>query len=168
MAQRTAAIALLALAAHLLAACGGGDTPADLAGSYTIAITNGDNPCQFQNWNAGAKTSGIPLNITQDGANLTATVQGAAAVELTLLLGSADYKGTASGAGFELDNFGTSSFKNGNCAFTIKSTVNGTIAGDVIMGTIDYTPVTNGSPNCGALAACMTEQLFNGTRPPTQ
>jgi hypothetical protein len=167
MAQRSLTIALLALAAQSLAGCGNSDPPAQVAGSYTIAITNGDNPCQFQNWTAGTMTSGISLTLTQNGSDLTATVEGAAGGVVSLLLGSAKYEGHIDGTSFEVDNFGTNSFKSGNCAFTIKSTAKGTISGDVIMGTIDYSPVTNSSPACGGLGACVDQQRFNGTRPPT-
>ena len=34
-------------------------------------------------------------------------------------------------------------------------------------GTIDYTPDTNGSPECAAVEGCMAVQRFNGNRPPT-
>jgi hypothetical protein len=168
MVRRSIALAWLAITACPLAGCShGDDAPANVEGSYTIAITNGANQCQLQNWNEGAKTTGIPLTITQDGKNLMVTVEGAAGAVISVLLGSADYEGHVDGNGFTLDNFGTASFKNGSCAFTIKSTVNASISGDVIMGSIDYTPVTNDSPACGGLEACTSKQLFNGTRPPT-
>jgi hypothetical protein len=151
-----------------IGACGGDDTPAAVEGSYTVAITNGANKCKLQGWTEGSTASNIPFTITQDGSDLMGTVGGAAAVVITALLGSADYDGHVDGDGFVLQNFGTASFTSGKCAFTIKATVNGSISGDVIMGSIEYTPVTNDSPECGALEACSSEQLFNGTRPPTR
>lgn len=167
MLRRSLSIVMLAILGSAWAGCSGGDDPAAIAGSYTIAITNGKNACNLQNWNEGATSSNIPFTITQDGSSLMGTVEGAAAIVIVALLGSADYDGHVDGDGFVLQNFGTRSFTSGNCAFTIKSTVNGSISGDVLMGTIEYTPVTNQSPACMGLAACSSEQLFNGTRPPT-
>jgi hypothetical protein len=166
MIRRPLSIALLAVLGSTLASCHGDDDPAAIAGSYTIAITNGKNACKLQNWNEGDTSSNIPFTITQDGSSLMSTVEGAAAIVIVALLGSADYDGHADGNSFVLKNFGTRSFTSGGCAFTIKSTVNGSIAGDVLMGTIEYTPVTNESPACMNLEACSSEQLFNGTRPP--
>jgi hypothetical protein len=167
MTRRPFLIVLLALLAPGLAGCHDDDDPAAIAGSYTIAITNGKNRCNLDSWDEGATSNGIPFTITQDGSDLMGTVEGAAAVVIVALLGSADYDGHVDGDGFVLQNFGTSSFKSGDCAFTIKATVHGSISGDVIMGTIDYTPVTNQSPACMGLEACVSQQLFNGTRPPT-
>jgi hypothetical protein len=161
------AVAIVGLAAVLLlAACGDDDAPADVEGDYTIAITNGDNPCGFQSWDEDATAMNIPLMITQEGGELTATVEGVAGSVITVLLGSADYEGYVEGEAFVLTNFGTRSFSGGDCAFTIKSTVRGRIDGDVITGAIEYSPVTNESPACEQLDRCVSEQLFNGTRPP--
>jgi hypothetical protein len=66
-----------------------------------------------------------------------------------------------------LENFGTRSFTSGDCAFTIKSTAQLELSGDALAGSIEYTPVTNGSPACGELEQCVSEQLLSGTRPPT-
>ena len=158
---------LLAAALSLASACDDDDPPADVEGAYTVAITNGENACSLQNWDVGAMSSGIPLMIVQDGAELTATVEGVAGGVIRLLIGSADYEGRINGNGFVLENFGTVSFRNGDCAFTIKSEVRGSLSGDVITGVIEYTPVTNESPACEQLEACVSEQAFNGTRPPT-
>jgi hypothetical protein len=168
MTQRPLLFAMLALLSPIGACGGGDDPPAAIEGSYTVAITNGENKCNLQNWDEGATAMNIPFTITQDGTKLMGTVGGAAALVIVALLGSADYDGDVQGDGFVLKNFGTSSFTSGDCQFTIKAVVNGSISGDVIMGTIEYTPVTNDSPACGALEACVSEQLFNGTRPPTK
>jgi hypothetical protein len=168
--RRIKSLGSLLLAVAFVAGCGGDDddgAPADVSGSYTIAITNGDNPCNLQNWMKGEMNSGIPLTLTQDGLTVDAKVEGVAAGVISLLLGSADYQGHISGGALEVDNFGTVSFTSGNCAFTVKSSAKAQISGDVIMGTIDYTPVTNGSPQCAPIESCVSEQRFNGMRPPT-
>lgn len=168
MSSRLAALLLLAAACVCAAACDDDDPPAEIEGSYMVAITNGDNACGLQNWDEGATSMNIPLVITQDGGELMATVEGVAGGVISFLLGAADYEGHIEGSGFVLENFGTRSFQEGDCAFTIKSTARGQIDGDVIMGRIEYTPVTNESPACEGLERCVSEQLFNGTRPPSR
>jgi len=60
-----------------LGGCGSdNEFTADVAGSYTIAITNGASTCKFDNWVEGKETSGIGLTITQDGQKVHATLDG--------------------------------------------------------------------------------------------
>lgn len=141
--------------------------PADVAGSFSIALTNGANGCEFDNWTEGDTAQNIPLTVTQEGENATATVGGAAAVTLNLVLGSNVYQGTVDGDHLRLEIFGTPSANEGNCTFTINSTIDADLSGDVLTGTIDYTKATNGNPDCGQSQGCVTRQNFNGTRPPT-
>jgi hypothetical protein len=49
----------------------------------------------------------------------------------------------------------------------VNAELKGTIVGDVLDGTIDYKSSTNGSPDCGAVQNCTSEQAFNGSRPPS-
>jgi hypothetical protein len=147
---------LLLLSAALIAPACDDDPPADIEGGYIVAITNGENACGLQSWNVGATSRGIPLTIVQDGVELVATVEGVAGVVITALLGSADFEGRIDGHRFLLENFGTVSFRNEGCAFTVKATTRGAISGDVIMGTIEYAPVTNGSPDCQNLESCIS------------
>jgi hypothetical protein len=167
MSMRTETFPRLLLAVLLAMACDDDDPPADVEGEYTIAITNGENPCGFQNWDEGASATGIVLTVTQDGSSLMAVVEGVAGGLIGLLIGSADYEGHVQGNVLVLENFGTRSFTRGDCAFTIKSTAQVQLSGDAIAGTIEYTPVTNGSPACEELESCVSEQLLSGTRPPT-
>ena len=56
-----------------LGGCSGdNEFTANVAGNYTIAITNGASSCNFDNWVEGKETSGIGLVITQDGQSSTA------------------------------------------------------------------------------------------------
>src|SRR5262245_57064299 len=74
-----------------LAACGGGD-PADVAGDYSISLTNGENGCDFANWMEGETATNVPVVITQGSEGeedqATAVVNGAAGTYLDLVLGS--------------------------------------------------------------------------------
>lgn len=148
-----------------LAACG--SDPADVAGDYSIALTNGANGCAFENWEEGSTAQNIALTVTQDGESASATVGGLAGAYVELVLGSRVYQGTVDGDQLHLQIFGTPSATEGNCTWTVNSTVRAELDGDVLTGTIDYTKATNGNPDCAAFEGCVTRQNFNGTRPPT-
>ena len=144
-------------------ACG---SPANVAGSYAVNLTNKDNGCQFANWTVGAMTSNVPITITQAGGEVTANVTGVAGTYLTVVLGSASFTGTIDGSSLSLKLFGTRSATKENCAYTINASLDAASSGDLIEGKINYESATNGSPDCGALQGCVTSQAFNGTRPP--
>src|SRR5689334_11840685 len=88
------------------AACGG---PANVAGDYTIALTNHDNGCNLGNWTVGDTASGIPVTITQASGNATATVGGLAQVALDAGLGGHAFTGPVDGNDVDLELFGTRS-----------------------------------------------------------
>lgn len=144
-------------------ACG---SDADVAGDYTIALTNRDNGCQFANWTEGETASSIPVVITQDGSNVTATVNGGAGIVLDLALGSRVYNGDVDGDDVFLELFGTRAQQSGDCTFTYNSVIDASIAGDVLTGRIEYRAATNDNPGCAAIEGCLSFQDFNGTRPP--
>ena len=141
--------------------------PADVAGSYTIAVTNGENGCNFDNWTVGDTAENIPVTITQDGATASAAVEGPVALLLGLLLGSATYQGEVDGNQLDLTIFGTNSATEGNCVFTYNSVLDAELTGDVLQGEIRYEAATVDNPDCAAIEGCATIQRFNGTRPPT-
>ena len=159
---------LLAILLPLLAltGCGSDDEfTADVAGNYTIALTNDASSCPFDNWEEGKETSGIGLAITQDGQNIQGTVDGVAAIFFTLWLGSADFDGTIKGRSLTLTNFGENPSQQGNCSFTYNAVVKAAQNADTIEGTITYSPQTNGNPDCAAVE-CSASQRFSGSRPP--
>ncbi len=158
----------LAILLPLLWLCGcssDNEFTADVAGNYTIAITNGASTCNFDNWVAGKETSGIGLVITQDGQNIQGTLDGVTGALFTLLFGSADFDGTIKGSQLDLTNYGSRAAQEGNCSYTYNSTVSATQSKDTIEGTITYATKTNGNPDCAAVE-CSATQRFNGTRPP--
>jgi len=145
----------------------GDDAPVALAGQYTIALTNESDSCNNPNFTVGQTTMNIPLVITQDDNRVTADVGRPVAGVLDLVLGGHVYTGEVHGSSFSLTLFGTRSATMGNCTFTINSTIDGSLDGDLIMGDVTHRPADNGNPDCTAVATCATVQRFNGTRPPT-
>jgi hypothetical protein len=156
---------LVALVALAVAACG--DDPANIAGNYTVAVTNGTNGCNLMSWQDGSSTSGIGVTITQDGTDATAIVEGLVGAYLMAGLGSRTFTGNVDGTDLDLDLIGTNPQTTGNCTFTYNALLDGSIDGDVITGTITYTAATNDQTDCAPLEGCESIQAFNGTRPPT-
>ncbi len=150
----------------LLVATGGCGDPADVEGTYTMAVTNRDNGCNFANWTPGTSSAGITVAITQEGEDVAATIQGATGGFLALWLGSNVYTGTIDGDELDLDLFGSRPQTSGNCAFTYNSAIHATADGDTMTGRIDYTAAGNGNPDCASIDGCVSYQDFNGTRPP--
>ena len=157
---------LSALVAALAAGCS--SDPVNVEGSYTVAITNGDNGCEFVGFTEGNTAQDIGLAVTQAGSEAQAEVTGTLASGLLdVVLGSHTFEGRVDGSDLDLQIIGSTPFTQGNCAYTINATVNASLDGDVLIGTIDYTAKTNQNPDCGTKTTCKTTQSFNGTRPPS-
>jgi hypothetical protein len=139
---------------------------ADVAGEYTIAVTNQENGCMFNDWEVGNTMSNIPLTITQNESAITGTIGGPAGVFLGVFLGSSELSGTVDGEDIELTRFGTTSAVEGECSFRLNLAAVAEIDGDFLAGDLLYTYDTNPSPDCGFRSTCVTRQSFNGTRPP--
>lgn len=175
-------LSVLLAAAAALGACGdelhgttggggsggsGGAPPTDIAGDYSITLTNGENGCMLQNWMAGAVTKDVAFTITQDmDAKVVGNLGGAAALYADLVLGSHTFKGEVTGDAFTMTDYGTQQGKMNNCSYTFNAVMEGTINGDAVEGKVHYKPQTNMSPDCGVLNDCTSDQAFNGTRPP--
>ncbi len=155
-------LATLSLSTVLTCGC----APADLAGNYTLNLTNRDNGCDFDNWEVGKSTAAIPMTITQEDASINGTVEGLTGAYLNLILGSNVFRGEVAGQTFTMAITGSRSGSKGNCAYTVNATANGSLSTDVISGTISYSAQTNNNSDCGALSGCVSRQEFNGTRPP--
>jgi hypothetical protein len=150
----------------LASACGGGD-PADVAGTYDVSVTNGDNDCDLANWDVGAQTTDISVEITQNGDTVSAEVTGGAGLVFEAVLGSNVYTGTVDGDHLSLAITGDVAFEMNECDYTFDSEIEADIDGDVITGDIYYRAVTDGDPDCGDLTGCANVQAMNGTRPPS-
>jgi len=157
---------LLSLAPLLvLAACS--DDPANVEGTYSIAVTNGDNGCELDNWTEGESAQNIAVELTQDGESASADVMGVTGGILDLWLGGHVFTGAVDGTDVNLTLTGSRALSEGNCAYTFDAVLDGSISGDVITGELRYEAQTNGGTDCGALTGCSTVQAFNGTRPPS-
>ncbi len=160
-------LVLVPLSIVAIAACSSSEAAQDLTGNFTIAVTNKDNGCAFQNWTSGQSTTTIPLTITQQGSNgITAVVGGAAGAYLTLVIGTATFTGSVTGPTGTLTAAGTRSGSQGTCAYTINANMTITLAGNAINGSISYVPKTNAQSTCGVLNACSSTQDLSGNRPP--
>ena len=163
--MRSLPLLIIALGA---AAAGCSSTPVNVAGQYTVAVTNKDNGCNLMNWTVGQSASGIMVAVTQNGSQADATVQGLVGTYLDGVLGSHDFTGDVDGHHLSLTLFGTRSQNSGNCTWTYNADLEADLAGDLLQGTIDYQPKTNGNPDCTAMQnSCVSTQDFNGTRPPS-
>jgi hypothetical protein len=154
----------------LACGCGGDDDdapPVDVEGMYTVATTNGPNDCALMSWTPGESSMGIPVTITQSGADFTADVGGAARVGLDLSIGAHVFSGRVSGNRLTATLVGTRPYSAGACTSTLNAELEATLTGDVLEGVIHYDPQTNGAADCGVLNSCENDQDFNGTRPPT-
>lgn len=147
-----------------LTACS--SSPADVEGSYTMAITNRENGCNFQNWTSGESATGIGVTFSQEGEDVSATIEGATGTFVELWLGSRVYTGKVDGDRVAVDLFGNRSQNMGNCAFTYNSRIVGDASGDTMTGRVEYRAAGNGNPDCASIDGCLTFQEFNGTRPP--
>ena len=151
----------------LVAAACGGD-PKNFTGMYSLSLTNGENGCGFASYNVGTTTTGVPITITQveGDANLVVQVEGAAALLVFAVTGSARFTGEVDGSNMEATIVGTLPITEGACTYTVTATIDATISGDTLTGTIRYTTPTS-DPDCESdRAQCRTVQNFNGTRPP--
>ncbi len=113
-----------------------GDTPDDVAGSYMVTLTNGENDCTTMNdgWMVGAVTNDVPFLITQHGTSLEAEAMGATALGLALLTANYQFTGEVHGSHFKLTDQGTKPNTYGDCTYTIDVIVEGDLSGDDIAG----------------------------------
>jgi hypothetical protein len=158
------AFLLVCAASALLASCA--STPADVAGSWAVNVTNGANGCMLDNWMVGQMTTGIPLTITQSGATVTAEVGGTTGGAADLFLGSRILSGSVNGDRIDARLVGRAG-SMGGCAYTPVIDLTGRVTGDTMMGNLIWSFDTNANPDCGMYATCESIQAMNGSRPPT-
>ncbi len=157
----------LALTLVLFAGACGGNTPADVAGTYSLSLTVRQNQCGILANSTGQSSSGVQVVVTQTGSQVSAQVQGVAGIALALAMGKDTFAGTVSDTRLDLAIAGTMPGSNGTCAYTRNARLLATVSGDVMVGTVTYTYATNKTADCGTRDTCQDIQDFNGTRPPT-
>ncbi len=158
--MRTIPLVLLAA----VACSSSNSPPADVAGNYTVSVTNGQNGCSIANFTPGAMSTGVTVAVTQSGSQVSANVMGFSGLALTLGVGSSTLVGQLSGSQATLG--ASANHTQGGCTYTTTATANITWNGNTMQGTISYTDSGNGSSDCGVLQACTSEQSFAGSRPP--
>jgi hypothetical protein len=142
------------------------DSPSDVAGTYTLALTVQQTECGILAGQVGDSSSGVGMVVTQSGSDVTGQVQGLAGLALGLAMGSDTFTGKVAGASLDLAIAGTMAGSSGTCAFTRNARMQATLSGDVLTGTVTYTFATNRTADCGTRDTCKDVQRFNGTRPP--
>jgi len=160
--MRTILLGLLAVVA-----CGSSSSgpPANVAGTYTVSVTNGQNGCMVGTFTPGAMTAGVTVQVTQNGSQVSADVMGLAGVYLTAGVGSSTLVGSLSGSTASLT--ATANHTTGMCAYTTTATASIAFNGDTMQGTITYADSGNGSSDCGVVQSCTNQQNFAGSRPPS-
>lgn len=143
-----------------------GVEPADVAGVYSVAVTNGTNGCNFADWQQGAVSKDIPLTVSQNGAHVSCTIDGVVGALVQLWLGSRGMNGELTGNELDLDLVGTNVQTSGACSYTIDLHVDATATGNALQGALVYTVATGGDQACAAFEGCETRQAFSGVRPP--
>jgi hypothetical protein len=161
--KRLSLLAGLALM-FMFGACS--SSPADIAGDYAVAVTNGSNGCNFPSYMVGSQSTGVTVTITQTSSNATAEVTGLSALALDAVLGSNSFTGTVDGESVDLKLEGTVSKTTGNCAYTYDGEISATLDGNSLNGSLTYTGATNNNSDCGTIQGCVTTQDFAGSRPP--
>jgi hypothetical protein len=156
--------------ASCLAGCSGSDSssstpPSDFSGTYSISVTNGDNGCNYANWVQGNSAQNISFDIAQSGSQASGTLKGLANFYFAVL-GIGTLQGTVNGANASLTAVGTTSLRQGNCAYFVRATANIQLTGNALNGTMTYSDQVNGSPDCGPLTTCESHQSVSGSRPP--
>jgi hypothetical protein len=142
------------------------ETPADIAGDYTVALTNHENTCPDvpDTWEGGM-TEGVPFSIEQHGVKLTAETMGPSALAFIVRTGTNAFAGEIHDSHFVLTDHGTKEDMYGDCTYTLDVIVEGDLDGDTITGTVTYEPVISDSPACEDYD-CAAVQGFAGARPP--
>lgn len=137
---------------------------ADVAGNYTAQITNGTDGCSLGLTKGENATASF--TVTQDGGDVTLTIDGLAGLFIAVQTGSAVLTGGVDGDDVNVLHKGTVSRTAMSCDYTINVQLKGTQDGDTMSGRVEYRAATNNDPTCGSHQGCLTVQEFNATRPP--
>lgn len=154
---------LLALVTTVVACSGSSadEPPAQVAGNYTLTITDNQNGCNLENFTTNASQTGTMVAITQSGGSLTATAMHTSGLVLAFAAGD-----TLNGwiQGHDASVSATSGRTQGGCVYTTTATANITFSDTGMQGNIVYTDSGNGSSDCGVMQQCTSTQTFTGSR----
>jgi hypothetical protein len=161
-------LAVVVAVSALVAACSGSDStspPSNVAGTYSVSITNTNNDCQYANWTIGNTAQNIQFDVTQNGASASGNVKGLANIYFAVL-GIGTLTGNVNGDSASLTAVGTTPLTKGACQYHVQATATFTLTGNTINGSMVYTNQTNNDPSCGTLTTCSSTQSVAGSRPP--
>src|SRR4051812_1319496 len=117
----------------VLAGCSS-SSPADVAGDYTVNITDKANGCMLGNWTEGDTTNNIGVSITQTGAHATVTVNGLAGAYVNAVIGGSTWDGSVDGNQIDAILHGTVSKSMGNCSYFITAEIAASLTKDTLDG----------------------------------
>ncbi len=154
---------LLALVAAVVGCSGSNDSgpPADVAGNYTLTVTDGQNGCNVENFTTNSTQSGIAVAITQSGSSVSATATSYSGLMLAFAAGNT-LNGTIDGEQAVLT--ASADRAQGGCAYTTSVTATFRFVDSQVQGSVLYQNAGNGSSDCGALQQCTSTQTFTGSR----
>jgi hypothetical protein len=156
---------LCVAALGLAAACG--SDPANVAGTYAMALTNRANGCAIANWTRGTdRRHGDDGRHPERRVGVRRRPGPGPRSALDALTGGHVFTGTVDGDDVALTITGTRAMSQGACAYTIDADLDATLTGDTLSGSVFYRARTNGAADCGALTGCQSQQDFAGARPP--
>jgi len=161
-------LTLVALATFLVS-CDSENAIPNVSGTYSLNLKVTKLDCAMLPAAVGDESTGVQVVVTQDATDkkkLTAVVQGAAGVLLTLGLGSASFAGTVSGNTFDVLLEGRAKTE-GTCAYSQNARLRATLDKDFLSGTLSYSYATNKGSDCGTKDTCVDEQSVTGARAAT-
>jgi hypothetical protein len=138
----------------------------DVAGVYSGPVTNGGNSCPGA-WVTG-QSNDANVNVVQTSADVSVQVQGAAGVLLQLGFGTNAFTGTVSGNRIDALIIGSAQATAGGCQYSFNGNLTADLSGEILTGTIAYTPKTNNSADCSTMSVtgCSRSQTFTMNRAP--
>lgn len=140
--------------------------PISPTGNYIVTLTNQENGCALPDWATGATIPNVGVKITERELMVTAEAQGAVGSAYKTWLGTAMFTGPLQGAKLLLVLRGNKFAAQQGCSYTFDATIDATLTGDTLEGSMFYRARTNGSLACGALNGCASRQALRGSRPP--
>jgi hypothetical protein len=114
----------------------------------------------------GATSTGVMVSISQSGSIVTAALDWVTSLGAAELLGAnVNFAGSVTGNDVQMVAFGTKSYMEGACTYTMNATMTATLSGNALEGTTSYDMVPASGSVCRDLI-CEGAQDFSGSRPP--
>jgi len=118
------------------AACS--SAPADVMGAYSGPLTLGDNGCNLVNWTPGAIITDLTFDVTQDGNEVTMSVEGSQATVLDDTVSGHTFSGSVSDVSLQVTIIGTRMRQMQNCMFRLDAAVIASASGTTLDGELHY------------------------------